>query len=72
MKVHMAEKKHFTYEIQYTKAAEKFFRAHENIRDDYEASIKELLAGEHPERVNVKRIKGKKTITTGSGLAAIG
>ena len=56
----MVEKKNFTYDIQYTKAAEKFFKVHENVRNEYEASIRELLVGEHPETVDVKRIKGKR------------
>ena len=49
-----------TYEIQYTKAADKFFKTHESVRGQYEDAIKELLAGEHPEKVDVKRIKGKR------------
>ncbi len=49
----------FSYDIQYTKAAEKFFRQHEDVRTDYEDAIQELLIGEHPETVDVKRIKGK-------------
>lgn len=56
----MAKDRKFTYEIQYTKAAEKFFKSHEDVREDYKAAIKELLVGEHPEKVDVKRIKGKK------------
>ncbi len=56
----MAGKKNFTYDIQYTKAAEKFFEVHENVRNEYEESIKELLVGEHPEKVDVKRIRGKR------------
>lgn len=50
----------FIYDIQYTKVAEKFFKAHEDVRDQYEAAIKERLVGEHPEKVDVKRIKGKR------------
>ena len=49
----------FSYDIQYTKAAEKFFRKHEDIRTEYESSIKALMVGEFPEKVDVKRIKGK-------------
>ena len=48
------------YEIQYTKAADKFLKAHEDVREQYEDSIKELLAGDHPEKVDVKRIRGKR------------
>ena len=50
----------FSYEIQYTKAADKFLKSHEDIREQYEDAIKELLIGEHPEKVDVKRIKGKR------------
>ena len=53
-------KKNFSYEIQYTKAAEKFFIIHEDVRSEYEDAVKELLSGDHPERVDVKRIKGKR------------
>ena len=56
----MADKKNFIYEIQYTKAADKFFKVHENVRSEYEDAIKELLVGDHPEKVDVKRIKGKR------------
>ena len=48
------------YDIQYTKAAEKFFKVHEDVRDQYESAIKERLIGEHPEKVDVTRIKGKR------------
>ena len=37
----MAKESGFSYDIQYTKAAEKFFRKHEDIRTEYESSIKE-------------------------------
>ena len=57
----MAKESEFSYEIQYTKAAEKFFRQHEDVRAEYEDSIRELLVGEHPERIDVKRIKGKRS-----------
>ena len=49
-----------SYDIQYTKVAERFFKAHEDVRDQYEAAIKELLIGENPGKVDVKRIKGKR------------
>ena len=51
--------KKFSYEIQYTKAADMFLRTHEDLREQYEDSIKELIAGDHPEKVDVKRIKGR-------------
>jgi mRNA interferase RelE/StbE len=56
----MAGKEKFKYEIQYTKAADKFLKDHENVRAQYEDAIKELLIGDNPEKVNVKRIKGKR------------
>mgnify|MGYP002626060295 CR=1 FL=1 len=49
-----------SYDIQYTKVAERFFKAHEDVRDQCEAAIKELLIGEHPEKIDVRRIKGKR------------
>ena len=50
------------YEIQYTKAADKFFKVHEDVRTQYEDAIKELLLGTHPETIDVKRIKGKRSV----------
>ena len=50
----------FSYDIRYTKVAEKFFKAHEDVRDQYEAAIRELLIGDHPEKVDIKKIKGKR------------
>ena len=56
----MNRRKQFEYEIQYTKTADKFLKTHEEVREQYEAAIKELLVGDHPEKVAVKRIKGKR------------
>ena len=56
----MDKKADFSYEIQYTKAADRFLKTHEDVREQYEDAIKELLVGEHPEKVDVKRIKGKR------------
>ena len=50
----------FSYEIQCTKAADKFQKTHEDVRTQYEDAIRELLVGEHPEKVDVKRIRGKR------------
>ena len=50
----------YSYDIRYTKVAEKFFKAHEDVRDQYEAAIRELLIGDHPEKVDIKKIKGKR------------
>jgi mRNA interferase RelE/StbE len=55
----MAKKEEFHYEIQYVKAADKFLKNHEDVRKQYEEAVKELLVGEHPEKVDVKRIRGK-------------
>lgn len=56
----MAQNTGIHYDIQYTKAADKFLKTHEDVREEYEAAIKELLVGDHPEKVDVKRIKGKR------------
>ena len=56
----MGERQKISYEIQYTKIADKFFQMHEDVREQYKAAIKELLTGDHPEKVDVKRIKGKR------------
>ena len=53
--------KPISYEILYTKAADKFFVSHEDIRAAYENAVRELIVGDHPETVDVKRIQGKKT-----------
>ena len=51
-----------SYEILYTKAADKFLKTHEDVRQKYEANMCELLFGDHPESVDVKRIQGKKSV----------
>lgn len=56
----MEGRKKLVYEIQYTKAADKFLKNHEEIREQYKAAIRELLVGDHPEKVDVKRIRGKR------------
>ena len=56
----MSKRKQFEYVIQYTKVADKFFKTHEEVREQYEDAIKELLVADHPEKVDVKRIKGKR------------
>lgn len=57
----MVKKTVFPYQIQYTKAADKFFYSHEDIRQQYEDSIRKLFVGDHPETVNVKKIRGKRS-----------
>lgn len=56
----MGGQKNFHFEIQYTKAADKFFNHHEKVREEYENAIQEFLVGEHPEKIDIKRIKGKR------------
>ena len=60
MEAARGERQKISYEIQYTKIADKFFQTHEDVREQYKAAIKELLTGDHPEKVDVKRIKGKR------------
>ena len=47
------------YEIQYTKAADKFLKEHESLRSRYENALRELMTGDRPESIDVKRIQGK-------------
>ena len=54
-------KNSFPFDIQYTKSADKFFLKNEDLRKQYEDAIEELQTGEHPERVDVKKIKGKRS-----------
>ena len=54
-------KEAYSYEILYTKAADKFLKTHEDVRQKYEANMRKLIIGDHPESVDVKRIQGKKT-----------
>jgi mRNA interferase RelE/StbE len=55
----MSKKKSTEYEIQYTKKAEKFFKKHEKVREQYELSIQRLITDDHPEEIDVKKISGK-------------
>ena len=48
------------YVIDYKKPAEKFFRKHENIRQEYESDLSIFLADESSAKVDVKTIRGKK------------
>ena len=47
-------------EIRNMEVKSKFFEKNESVRDQYKAAIRELLVGDHPENVDVKRIKGKR------------
>ena len=58
----MDKRQSATYEIQYTKVADKFLKKHEDVRAQYEDAIKELLVGAHPEMVDVKKIHGKRNV----------
>lgn len=53
-------KEAYSYEILYTKNADKFLKTHEDVRLKYEANMQKLIIGDHPESVDVKRIQGKK------------
>ena len=52
----------YSYEILYTKAADKFLKTHEDVRQKYEDNMRKLILGDHPESVDVKRIQGKKSV----------
>ena len=56
----MRKRSGFVYEIHYTKAADKFFKTHEDVRGQFEEAIKELFAGENPEKIDLKKISGKR------------
>ena len=49
-----------SYKIQYEKSAEKFFSNHEDIRRLCIQEIAEFLVGDHPERVDIKTLSGKR------------
>jgi len=55
----MRKTNHLEIEIHYTKSADKFFEKHQDVRKQYEDAIKEILVGEHPNKVDLKRIQGK-------------
>ena len=55
----MSKKISTEYESQYTKKAEKFFKKHEKVREQYELSIQRLITDDHPEEIDVKKISGK-------------
>ena len=56
----MSNKISTEYEIQYTKKAEIFFKKHEDVREQYELSIRRLITDEHPEEIDIKKINGKR------------
>ena len=56
----MSNKISTEYEIQYTKKAENFFKKHEDVREQYELSIRRLITDEHPEEIDIKKINGKR------------
>ena len=45
-------------EYKYTRQSDKFFVKHEDIRNDFKRDIARLVNNNHPELVNVKRLKG--------------
>ena len=56
----MGKKVSTEYEIQYTKKADKFLKKHEDVREQYELSIRRLITDDHPEEIDVKKISGKR------------
>ena len=46
-------------EYNYTRQSDKFFVQHEDIRTAFKNDIARLVNNNHPELVNVKRLKGK-------------
>ncbi len=61
MTIHdITKKKLPPYEIKYEKPAEKFFKKHEDVREEYENLIWERYCGKNPERLDIKILKGKK------------
>jgi len=48
------------YEIQYTKAAEKFLKDHEDVRSKFRDAIRVFLDGARPENADIKKIRGKR------------
>ena len=46
--------------VVYEKEADKFFKSHEALRKQYEEAVKEFYTGEHPERIDIKILRGKK------------
>ena len=49
-----------SYEIHYSKASDKFFVTHEDVRDRFEEAVKQLMTGDCPEKIDVKKIKGMR------------
>ena len=47
-----------TFTIQYTKAADKFLKKHEDVRHKYEEALVRLVTLDHPEDIDVKKIRG--------------
>ena len=63
----MGERQKISYEIQYTKIADKFFQTHEDVREQYKAAIKELLTGDHPEIPDTSKTLGEIGYSGGEG-----
>ena len=45
--------------FDYSKPAIKFFRKHEDVREEFEDSIVKIVNNDHPEQVNYKNLQGK-------------
>lgn len=54
------KKKFLPYEVVYKKPADKFFKKHEDVREEYINALWELYCGEQPEQIDLKTIQGKR------------
>ena len=45
--------------FDYKKPAIKFFRKHEDVREEFEDSIMKIVNNDHPEQVNYKNLRGE-------------
>ncbi len=45
--------------FNYSKKSAKFFHKHEDIRERFKADFERIMVGEHPEKVDYKRLKGR-------------
>lgn len=48
------------FEIQYTKAADKFLKNHEDIREQFRQAMRVFIEGVRPEKADIKKIRGKR------------
>ena len=46
-------------EFEYSKPAEKFFRKHEDIREEFRISVAQVINRDHSEQINYKPLQGR-------------